>query len=1012
MGQIVSSAAKPKRCNLQSLSQLGTPAAGEHILVSSDNSMNAAGQGNFDCYVEGVGNVVGKELPLKAINNEITSIVDGTEVATKTNAQYIRYSDGTIVITGSWFDVFTIPNNGYVCVKAKLASAGDDIAAIAFYSTDTVTAEGYMASASIQHLNTWAAGDVYTASVPDGCKLIAIVNRNAYIAEPTIELVRNNLASVSKQTDENTNDIAYIQEDIQVELDGADLAEKTNLPYIRYSDGAKVGSGPSFDIYSVKNNSYYKVSAVLACADSVPAAIAFYSTETISTSGYLKSDSIQHKNTGSGGATFEAEVPRECKLIVFTNRNNLLEPPTISIYANLPANNAERIDKIEEAVGDPTAEYSEELLAALSITSESANWYADSQDFSFNAGDVIKVVFTKVQSNNNSASLQFRASALAYLCGANDVLNGDVQYFSIPVNVTTKIRLINVSKTGATATIYKVLRKDLAPMHPELFPNVVNTKLMQGRNHNDKDIAWSERYYTYQTVSKNGESYQKAISGKSSDRMGTKLFYAVNAKVRITLTDTANYKFAVYVIKDLDRMTFFDSGWITSGTLETTLYGVAFSVTLATTSGSISQDAVAESGIQIEILEPYQEPLVTNSRVELIEEQMPNVEQIPSIITNVNDTLNEDFIFGTPCYSHLFIDKIGINDMPAIPCQSLYDVDAAARLGFKYIELNVQFTSDGVPIAIHGQYFTPGIPSFGYEVTDVNGECTDEVCKAVIGQKTYAWVAQNVRYKSKYAKHRTTIVPLEEILKECKKHGISAMMTFNDTTRELARKYFNDNWIAYGGYRAGGFAGMVMHYSNAASEEDVLAECDAVKPPYIHMMTNDAFNTFLNAGTLADIFQKIRLKGCLAGIAGCYHSAEQNVTFFDNGGDVTASAEFVNDFQQGNICNLKGDALFSDFEITGGTTTDGVLTLITNGTIGTNLTEQVYLGKGSLRLRFNGTLEVVTFGHNKFTGLVLTSDGSTTKWISTYFLEQVPTFTLKANASTQVFMIDYKASKV
>lgn len=67
MGQIVSSAAKPKRCNLQSLSSLETPAAGEHILVSSDNSMNAAGQGNFDCYIEGDGTKAATALELKWI---------------------------------------------------------------------------------------------------------------------------------------------------------------------------------------------------------------------------------------------------------------------------------------------------------------------------------------------------------------------------------------------------------------------------------------------------------------------------------------------------------------------------------------------------------------------------------------------------------------------------------------------------------------------------------------------------------------------------------------------------------------------------------------------------------------------------------------------------------------------------------------------------------------------------------------------------------------------------------
>lgn len=70
MGQIVSSAAKPKRCNANQLSQVPTPAAGEYILVSSDNSMNAAGQGNFDCYIEGDGTKAATALELKKVNNQ------------------------------------------------------------------------------------------------------------------------------------------------------------------------------------------------------------------------------------------------------------------------------------------------------------------------------------------------------------------------------------------------------------------------------------------------------------------------------------------------------------------------------------------------------------------------------------------------------------------------------------------------------------------------------------------------------------------------------------------------------------------------------------------------------------------------------------------------------------------------------------------------------------------------------------------------------------------------------
>ena len=69
MGQIVGGSAKTKRCNLNKLSQLGTPAAGEHILVSSDNSMNAAGQGNFDCYVVGDGNTAATALELKYLDD-------------------------------------------------------------------------------------------------------------------------------------------------------------------------------------------------------------------------------------------------------------------------------------------------------------------------------------------------------------------------------------------------------------------------------------------------------------------------------------------------------------------------------------------------------------------------------------------------------------------------------------------------------------------------------------------------------------------------------------------------------------------------------------------------------------------------------------------------------------------------------------------------------------------------------------------------------------------------------
>ncbi len=82
MGQIIGSAAKPKRCNLNRLSQFGIPAAGEHILVSSDNSMNAAGQGNFDCYIVGNGKTAASELEIFPINETLNIQVTPASIGT------------------------------------------------------------------------------------------------------------------------------------------------------------------------------------------------------------------------------------------------------------------------------------------------------------------------------------------------------------------------------------------------------------------------------------------------------------------------------------------------------------------------------------------------------------------------------------------------------------------------------------------------------------------------------------------------------------------------------------------------------------------------------------------------------------------------------------------------------------------------------------------------------------------------------------------------------------------
>ena len=73
------------------------------------------------------------------------------------------------------------------------------------------------------------------------------------------------------------------------------------------------------------------------------------------------------------------------------------------------------------------------------------------------------------------------------------------------------------------------------------------------------------------------------------------------------------------------------------------------------------------------------------------------------------------FRFGHPYYSHLFIDTIYKDSNPLIPCQSVFDVRIAARLGFRYVEANLHPTATpGKYLVIHGYR-----GMLGYQVEDI-----------------------------------------------------------------------------------------------------------------------------------------------------------------------------------------------------------------------------------------------------------------------------------------------------
>lgn len=105
MGQIVGTSAKVKRCNLNAIQTGGSQysvvlAAGEYMLVSSDNSMTATGNGNFDSYILGDGTTPCGSLTIMSI--------------VATDATPTEGSTNPVQSGGVWNATSHLPKGGYV----------------------------------------------------------------------------------------------------------------------------------------------------------------------------------------------------------------------------------------------------------------------------------------------------------------------------------------------------------------------------------------------------------------------------------------------------------------------------------------------------------------------------------------------------------------------------------------------------------------------------------------------------------------------------------------------------------------------------------------------------------------------------------------------------------------------------------------------------------------------------------------------------------------------------------
>ena len=356
-------------------------------------------------------------------------------------------------------------------------------------------------------------------------------------------------------------------------------------------------------------------------------------------------------------------------------------------------------------------------------------------------------------------------------------------------------------------------------------------------------------------------------------------------------------------------------------------------------------------------------------------------------------------------FSHLGIYK---TEDIIIPCQSIADVARAKRLKFNSLELNVRKTSDNKYVCLHGSN-----GAFGELFTDTDG---NSVADTLVNSMTLQDIKDSIRFKSKYPRYRTAPYSLQEMLYECKRQGIIPLVeyqtSYTDEIEILDKIMGANNYILslYNENRGDKTNAVCTSWLNIASASSLTAKCKASGKQYIAMLnvTDNAYSSFTDSDWKA-LIDAVHSNGYLIGLMSGYAGEVLSQKLLGFGFDVSGSCWNINDFEYGNLCNLYADTNFEEFT-TDGSVSNGTLSLSSGDEIVPNADiPSVFLGGGSLHIRFNGTISLV-FGDN--INANFTSDGSRDMWFSTFFEESVPTFTITATANTEVYDITYKASRM
>ncbi len=725
---------------------------------------------------------------------------------------------------------------------------------------------------------------------------------------------------------------------------------------------------------------------------SSPASIAFYSREpefnNNDSAYYLQAVSVQAQ---SGVKEYVVNIPEEATWVVISNRGATFDSPVVKFYS-------------QKAIADAILNYDSELLYQ-STNSVSSSTIV----YSFNVSGVengtqLELEVTEVEGNTELMITLFASDKAIY--EKHNVLNGKYYFEKTPG--LTYIRLYKYAVEGnlynwklrTLTKHYPIQNRDFAPFLPAKQVDTI-----------DLGTPFSG-YYGYNA---NQDSENTRVSAG----------YWVSWPLQKTNGFTIKIEFDVsqYVV----NFSSFNETYqrrsessITTSPFELDLSSCrGWNLAIRKTNYAAITPADVEDAITVTKVSGtiYEKPLLKYEVEKIVDKKIQDIGDISAIEANANKALTlskegyglNPFV-EKPFYYHFKANDF-IHDMNvrrAIASQSLDDVELAARLGFGLIEANIQSTSDGHFVVIHG---TSG--TFGPECKSINPNVisTADLQATAINSVTLDWIKTNVRYDSYYEKYQTALPSLEEFCEACKKHNIGIFAgTSNKNAIEICVKYLGQNVVVYGpptDIRTY-FNGWCFIWNNSTDTtvEQILAACRQKGAPVMYGLGPNLAAQLYADDNMNALIESMHQEGFLIGWTANYDTEENGRKYHKLGMDFSSSANDINPFEANyEVFDIDSNNL----PTTTGSVSNGIISLANGQTITCGNAAKI-IGKGWLSIRFNGTL-TFTFGSRGNIGRTITSDGSEDIVITDYFFVRGSTLTVTAGAETTVTKFLYKTSK-